>query len=200
MKVNIPSVERLKVQNTHRYSNITCAPTNMQAQAPPRNLRPETEALIQFSIISYDQHLPDQVPMISLTMYNIPSVPIAKPTRLADIIIRILKTAPTTQACRYHGLSPYYHVHDQRLQDKRMMRQEITFDAGSKYLAANSGAMNKLTSHPHASSRNDRSCHKATNVKIRTVQSAPFFVPPRGMYIYLDALLVSNETGKLKRG
>lgn len=150
-------------KDTHRYSNITCTPTNIQTQAAPRNPRP------------------DQVPMISLTIYVIPSVPIANPTRLADIIIKMLNTAPPAQICRYHALLPYCRIHDQYLLTKMSWVEEHTCDAGSMYTAINSGAMKRLTSHPHASSRNDKSCHNATNVNIRQVVKATFFTPPRGI-------------------
>ena len=45
----------------------------------------------------------------------------------------------------------------------------LTFASGSTNLAMTSGSMNRLTSQPHASRRNVRSCHNATNEKMRTV-------------------------------
>jgi len=134
------------IQNkvTYRYSNITCEAINMHPHAAAMNLKP------------------DQVPTISFTKYIKPSVPMTKPTRFADIIITMLKTAPIAQTCLYHGFEPY-------------------FDAGRKYVARSSGRMNRLTSQPHASSLKERSCHSATNVKMSTVLTAAFFVPPSGM-------------------
>lgn len=56
-----------------------------------------------------------------------------------------------------------------------------TLDWGTSLAASSSGRMNKLTSHPHASKRKDRSCHKATNVNMSAVVTATFLVPPSGM-------------------
>ena len=57
----------------------------------------------------------------------------------------------------------------------------LTLDGDTKYRVANSGKMNRLTSQPHVNRVKERSCHKATNEKIRTVLQIEFFVPPRGM-------------------
>jgi hypothetical protein len=55
-----------------------------------------------------------------------------------------------------------------------------TFEVGRKCLANNSGRINRLTSHPHAKSLNERSCQSATKVKIRMLEAATFLVPPKG--------------------
>ncbi len=61
----------------------------------------------------------------------------------------------------------------------------ITLEDGSRYRAAISGRMKRLTSHPHARRVKDRSCHKATKEKTSTVLTILFVVPPRGKYMYL---------------
>jgi hypothetical protein len=60
------------------------------------------------------------------------------------------------------------------------VNQEETLEGDNRYDAANSGMTNKLTSQPQANNRKVRSCHKATNVKTKTVLSMTFFDPPNG--------------------
>jgi hypothetical protein len=54
-------------------------------------------------------------------------------------------------------------------------------DAGTNFLPIISGKMNKLTSHPQASRRNERSCQSATKVKTRVVARTRLLPPPSGM-------------------
>lgn len=57
----------------------------------------------------------------------------------------------------------------------------LALDRGNAVLAINSGTRNRLTNHPHARSLNDRSCQSATKVKMRTLETRTFRVPPSGM-------------------
>src|ERR1700722_1996551 len=99
--------------------------------------------------------------------------------------MNILTTAPAAQRCRYHAFSPYCEnnvkTKYRRLKFLWRWKSFLTLDAGKMYRADSSGRMNKLTSHPHASNLNERSCQRATNEKIKTVVTATFFVPPKGI-------------------
>lgn len=77
-------------KNSDLYSNINCTPIKIQEQETNINLRPS------------------KVPKSCVRKNLIPSVPTTNPTRLAIIIMSILKTAPMAQTCRYQGNLPYY--------------------------------------------------------------------------------------------
>ena len=108
-----------------------------------------------------------------------PSTPSTKPTKLAVMRRKRFVTPPMPARGRYHRSWPYCL--------SATTGCGLTFSNGTVARAAISGNRNKLTSHPQASSLNDRSCHRATNVKTSRVAAATFLDPPTGMYRYLPS-------------
>jgi hypothetical protein len=100
--------------SSSRYSNMTCALTNKQAQENSMNSIPSRDNVGKISHrsvrASFCVNLPLHVPVSCPNMYRTPSVPITKPTRLAMSMSKIFKTAPRAQTCRYQVMLPYYSV------------------------------------------------------------------------------------------
>lgn len=141
---------------------MSCTPTN----------RHETQMTMNL--------IPGQVPKSSPKKNLTPSTPTTNPTRFAAIIMSTFSTPPKPHTWRYHGYWEYYGRMIRRDTSKKDKLSD-TLRSGNRYDAITSGTTNRLTSQPHASKRNVKSCHNATKENTRSVLSNMFFAPPRGI-------------------
>ena len=133
-------------------SNWTCTPTKRHPQAQTKNASPKVLPTIPW-----------------IRPFN-PSIPIAKPTRLAIIIMRMFPTAPIPQSTRYR------------------FGRSLHFPGGNNNVAMISGNTKRVMSQPHISRRKLISCHSATKVKTARKlmidlifpKSPEELLPPRG--------------------
>lgn len=116
--------ERELESEAHRYSNMSCTPTNRHALAKRRNPRPvcaptqlrisrhshTTDRARGFLSLEREREgeggAPAQSPSMTLHSAVAPSTPTTKPTRLAVIMRRTLKTPPSAARWRYQGREP----------------------------------------------------------------------------------------------